>query len=122
MANLMSRTLLPSTRDTRLLLVKWVIALLVPLLVFTFAWSGEAAVNEILLGFFMRTSQIGSRYDFSTLIGASIFFLLLYGALAALTGYAVAADSGKQNPILLWISMRSEEHTSELQSPDHRVC
>lgn len=105
MATLMSRTLLPSARDTRLLVVKWVIALLVPLLVFTFAWSGEAAVNEILLGFFMRTSQIGSRYEFSTLIGASIFFVLLYGSLAALTGYAVAADSGKQNPILLWISM-----------------
>src|SRR5258708_38807086 len=105
MANLMSRTLLPSTRDTRLLLVKWVIALLVPLLVFTFAWSGEAAVNEILLGFFMRTSQSGGRYDFSTLIGASIFFLLLYGAPAALTVYAGAAHRGKQDPILWWISM-----------------
>lgn len=105
MATLMSKTLLPPVRDTRLLVVKWVVALLLPLLIFTFVWSGEEAANQILLGFFMRDSAIGSRYDFSTLIGASIFLVLLYVVLAALAGYATAADSGKQRPFLLWVSM-----------------
>src|SRR5260370_33855060 len=105
MATLISRTLLPSARNTRLLLVKWVVALLVPLLVFTFAWNGEVAINQILIGFFIRTSAIGSRYDFSTLIGAPLFLMLLYAGLTALVGYAVAADSGEQNPLLLLTSM-----------------
>lgn len=105
MATLISRTLLPSTRDARLLIVKWVVALLVPLLVFTFAWTGEAAINQILVGFFLPTSRLGSLYDFPTLVGATLFFLLFYTALTALVGYAVAADSGKQNPLMLWMSM-----------------
>lgn len=105
MATLISRTLLPSVRDTRLLVAKWVIALLVPLLVFTFAWNGEAAINQILVGFFLHASSLGSRYDFLTLIGAGLFLLLFYMVLTALVGYAVAADSGKQSPLVLWISM-----------------
>jgi branched-chain amino acid transport system permease protein len=105
MATWISSTLLPSTREPRLLVVKWVIALLTPLLVFTFAWNGEAAVNQILVGFFIRSSALGSRYDLPTLIGASLFFVVFYAALTALVGYAVAADSGKQNPSILWLSM-----------------
>lgn len=105
MATWISSTLLPSAREPRLLVVKWVIALLTPLLVFTFAWNGEAAINQILVGFFLRNSALGSRYDIPTLIGASLFFLVFYAALTTLLGYAVAADSGKQNPGVLWISM-----------------
>jgi ABC-type branched-subunit amino acid transport system permease subunit len=105
MATLISRTLLPTARDTRLLVMKWVIALLVPLLIFTFVWNGETMINQILIGFFIRSSTLGSRYDIPTLIGASIFFILLYAGLTALVGYAVAADSGKQNPFALWMSM-----------------
>ncbi|HEY0755848.1 MAG TPA: branched-chain amino acid ABC transporter permease [Ktedonobacteraceae bacterium] len=105
MATLMSRTLLPSARDTRLLLVKWVIALLVPLLVFNFIWNGEVATNQVLIGFFVRNSSLGSRYDIPTLIGVTIFLLLFYAALTTLMGYAVAADSGRQNPVVLWLSM-----------------
>lgn len=105
MATLISSTLLPPARATRLLVVKWVIALLIPLIVFTFAWTGEAAVNQILIGFFARNTSIGSSFDIPTLIGATIFIMLLYVALTALAGYAVAADSGKQNPFMLWISM-----------------
>ncbi|MEO7021228.1 MAG: hypothetical protein ABI234_13815 [Ktedonobacteraceae bacterium] len=105
MATLISSTLLPSVRNTRLLLVKWIIALLVPLLTFTFIWNGEVAVNKILIGFFLPTSALNSHYDVSTLIGASLFLVLLYAGLTALAGYAVAADSGKQNPLALWISM-----------------
>jgi len=104
MATLISRTLLPPARDTRLLVAKWVIALLAPLLVFNFVWNGEAAINQILVGFLLPQSAIGF-YDVPTLLGATIFFVLFYAALTALVGYAVAADSGKQNPIVLWISM-----------------
>lgn len=103
MATLISRTLLP--REERRLVVKWVVALLIPLLVFTFVWNGEAAVNQILLGFFVRESTIGSLYDFPTLIGATLFFVFFSIALTALVGYAMAADSGKQPPLFLWISM-----------------
>lgn len=52
MATLISRTLLPTARDTRLLVMKWVIALLVPLLIFTFVWNGETTINQILIGFY----------------------------------------------------------------------
>lgn len=105
MATLISRTLLLPARNIRLLVAKWVIALLAPLLIFTFVWNGEAAINQILLGFFMPHSAVGSLYDIPTLVGATIFFALFYAALTALVGYAVAADSGTQNPITLWISM-----------------
>jgi ABC-type branched-subunit amino acid transport system permease subunit len=105
MATLISRTLLSPERDARRLVVKWVVALLIPLLIFTFVWNGEAAINQILLGFFVRSSTIGSLYDIPTLVGATIFFALFYAALTTFVGYAVAADSGRQKPFLLWISM-----------------
>jgi ABC-type branched-subunit amino acid transport system permease subunit len=103
MATLISRVLLP--REARRLVVKWVVALLIPLLVFTFVWNGAVAVNQILLGFFVRSSVAGSQYDFPTLLGATLFFVLFSIALTALVGYAAAADSGKQQPLFLWISM-----------------
>src|SRR5581483_8162302 len=105
MATLISRTLLSPEREARRLVVKWVVALLIPLLVFTFVWNGEAAINQILIGFFVRSITIGSLYDIPTLIGATIFFVLFYIALTAFVGYAVAADSGKQKALFLWISM-----------------
>jgi ABC-type branched-subunit amino acid transport system permease subunit len=104
-ATLISRRLLPSEHKTRWLIVKWVIALLLPLLVFTFVWNGDSAINQILVGFFLPNSDSGFPSDFLTLIGATVFFVLFYTALTALVGYATAADSGKQNPIVLWISM-----------------
>jgi ABC-type branched-subunit amino acid transport system permease subunit len=105
MATLISRTLLLPARDARRLVIKWVVALLIPLLVFTFVWNGDAAINQILLGFFVRSSAIGSQYDIPTLVGATLFFVLFSIALTALVGYATAADSGKQRPLFLWVSM-----------------
>ena len=99
------RTLLPPARDTRLLILKWVVALLVPLLVFTFVWNGDAANNQILIGLFLHKSTVVASNDFSSLIGAALFLLLLYAVLTAFVGYAVAADSGKQHPLTLWLSM-----------------
>ncbi len=43
-----ANTLVPA-RDTRALLIKWIVGLLVPLAVFTFIWSGEAIINQSLL-------------------------------------------------------------------------
>ena len=105
MATIRSRTLLPAAGETRSLLVKWVIALLIPLLVFTFYWNGEATINQILIGFFAPSNPLSIVTDVPTLAGASIFLLLLYVVLTALAGFAVAADSGRQSPVVLWVSM-----------------
>lgn len=105
----LSATLLPRARDVRLLIAKWVIALLIPLVVFTFVWNGEVTINHILIGFFMPNSAVAVANrvptDLGTLLGATIFLTLLYAALAAIVGYGVAADTGKQNPFMLWITM-----------------
>jgi len=85
--------------ETRSLLVKWVVALLVPILVFTFAWSGEAIVNNVLLGILTPGS---TPYDLSTLIQAAIFIVLFYFAVMALIGYLTAADSGRRTRLALW--------------------
>ena len=53
MATLISRTLLPSARDVRVLVATWVIALLVPLLVFPFFWHVAATIPPLLFFFFI---------------------------------------------------------------------
>src|SRR5881227_3852058 len=60
--------LLPA-HDTRLRLFKWVIALLVPVAIFTFVWSGEEIINNVLLGLFRPGSTV---YDTGSLIQATI--------------------------------------------------
>ncbi|MGZ3616227.1 MAG: hypothetical protein ACXWOL_05110, partial [Ktedonobacteraceae bacterium] len=57
-----ANTLVPA-RDTRALLVKWIVGLLVPIVVFT-VWSGEAIINNALLGVF----GLGGVSDIATLI------------------------------------------------------
>src|SRR5258708_29043850 len=37
-------------------------------------------------------------------------------------GFRTVATNGIDKPVLNVFRMRSEEHTSELQSPDHLVC
>src|SRR5690348_8931003 len=96
-----SRALLPPP-DTRKLLIKWVVGLLVPVLVFTFIWSGEAIINQVLVGFF---TPGGNGFDTPTLVQAAIFIILFYAAVMALTGYLVAADSGRRGTIELWIDL-----------------
>src|SRR5712672_2915513 len=85
--------------ETRSLLIKWVVALLVPILVFTFLWSGEAIVNNVFLGILTPGS---TPYDLSTLIQAAIFILIFYFAVMALIGYLCAADSGRRSMLALW--------------------
>lgn len=96
-----ARMLLPA-RDTRALLVKWVVGLLVPVIVFTFVWSGEAILNNVLLGL---TGAGSTAYDTPTLIQAAIFIVVFYASVMALVGYLVAADSGNRGVIELWIDL-----------------
>lgn len=94
-------TLLPA-RETRSLLLKWTVALLVPLAVFTFVWSGESIVNNTLLGFIAPAS---SNYDMPTLIQLTIFILLLYAVAIAFAAYLVAVDTGRRTMLEVWIDM-----------------
>ncbi len=89
-------------RDVRLLLVKWIVALFVPIAVFTFIWSGEEIINNVFLGL-MNTAS--SNYDTPTLIQAAIFIALFYATIIAFVGYLVAADSGRRRMIEIWIDV-----------------
>src|SRR6266567_4045483 len=84
------------------LLIKWIVALLVPVAVFTFVWSGEAIINNVILGLITPGS---TPYDTPTLIAAAIFILVFYVTVVALAGYLVAADSGRRGMINLWIDI-----------------
>ena len=92
-----SRMLLPA-RDTRMLLIKWVVALLVPVTLFTL-WSGESIINAVIapgsVGLNVPTDPV-SR------IQAAIFVTVFYAAVITLAGYLVAADSGRRSMIELW--------------------
>ncbi len=96
-----SSTLLPE-RDARWLLIKWLVALLVPIAVFTFVWSGEEIINRVLLGLINPAS---SAYDSGSLLQAAIFIVVFYAAVMGLAGYLVAADSGRHGIISLWIDV-----------------
>ncbi len=89
-------------RDTRSLLVKWLVALLVPIIVFTFVWSGEAIINNAILGIFGSTN---SSFDTGTAIQAALFIVLFYATVIALAGYLVAADSGRRGYLDLWLNV-----------------
>jgi len=92
--------LLPA-RDTRKLLIKWIVALLVPLAVFTL-WSGESIINAVIapgsVGLNVPTDPV-SR------IQAAIFVTVFYAAVITLASYLVAADSGRRGMIELWMDV-----------------
>ncbi|QBD78081.1 branched-chain amino acid ABC transporter permease [Ktedonosporobacter rubrisoli] len=96
----LSSRLYPPGREAGALLVKWLVALLVPVVVFTL-WSGEAIINNVLLGFFGESNQ----YDMATLVQAAIFMVAFYAAVIALAGYMTAADSGRRHPAELWVDV-----------------
>ncbi len=85
-----------------MLLIKWIVALLVPLALFTFVWSGEGIVNNVLLGLVFG-QQV--PYASSTFIPAALFIIIFYATLLALVGYLVAADSGRRSMYALWLDM-----------------
>ena len=95
--------LLAPNRQIRVLLIKWVIALLIPVGVFTFVWSGEAIENNVLLGIFAPNTSIFS--DVPSIIEGGIFCAIFYATVIALVGYLVAADDGRRGrygTIELW--------------------
>ena len=77
-----ANTLVPA-RDTRTLLIKWIVGLLVPMAVFTFVWSGESIINNALLGVF----GLGGVSDIATLIQIALFLLIFYATVITLAGY-----------------------------------
>lgn len=89
-------------REMRPLLVKWLVALLVPLLVFTFAWQGDAVINNVLLSFF-NPSAAAVTSDPPKLIQSAIFIAFFYLLVVALAGYLVAADSGRRRSYAVWL-------------------
>jgi len=95
-----ANTLVPA-RDTRTLLIKWIVGLLVPMAVFTFVWSGESIINNALLGVF----GLGGVSDIATLIQIALFLLIFYATVITLAGYLVAADSGLRGMFEVWIDI-----------------
>jgi ABC-type branched-subunit amino acid transport system permease subunit len=95
-----SNMLLPAP-DTRKLLIKWIVALLVPVLVFTL-WSGESIINAVISP---GTASGNVPTDPVSLIEAAIFTVVFYIAVFLLSGYLVAADSGRRSMIELWLDV-----------------
>jgi branched-chain amino acid transport system permease protein len=95
-----ANTLIPA-RDTRVLLIKWIVGLLVPIAVFTFVWSGEAIINNALLGVF----GLGGVPDIAILIQIALFLVIFYATVITLAGYLVAADSGQRGMVELWVDI-----------------
>jgi len=102
MSALISDKVFQPGRETRLILLKWLVALIVPVAVFTFVWSGEEIVNNVMLGVLSPGS---TPYDISTLIQAAIFIIIFYAAIMALAGYFVAADSGRRSISEIWLDI-----------------
>ncbi|HEV2582600.1 MAG TPA: branched-chain amino acid ABC transporter permease [Ktedonobacteraceae bacterium] len=95
-----SNSLLP-TPDTRRLLIKWVVALLAPVIVFTL-WGGESISNAVISP---ATAGGGVPTDTGSLIEAGVFTALFYAVVLLLASYLVAADSGRRGMIELWIDV-----------------
>src|SRR5579859_5428369 len=96
-----SRLLRPE-RDTFMLLLKWMVALFVPVAVFTFLWSGESMANNVLLGMFAPQS---TNFTIATVIQSAIFLVVFYATIIATAGYMVAADSGRRSILALWMDI-----------------
>ena len=96
-----SSNILLATPDTRRLLIKWVVALLVPVVVFTL-WGGESIINAVISP---STASGGVPTDTGSLIGAGIFTVIFYGVIILLAGYLVAADSGRRGMFELWLEI-----------------
>ncbi len=98
---LRSNKLVPDHK-MRSLLVKWAVALLVPLAVFTFVWSGEGIINNVLLGILAPGS---TGLDTPSLVQAAIFISFFYLAVIALAAYLIASDTGRRGMVEVWIDI-----------------
>ncbi len=84
-----------------MLLIRWIVALLVPVIVFTL-WNGESIVNTVVSP---STAANDVPVDPASLILAAIFTIIFYGTVIALTGYFVASDSGRRRTMEIWIDV-----------------
>ncbi len=100
-----SRWLRPED-ETRRLLIRWLVVLLVPVFLFTFLWVGEGIINNILLGIF-DPQDVQQQYmlDPFGIFQASIFIIVFYAGITALAGYLVAADSGRRGTLGIWLDV-----------------
>ncbi|HLG76428.1 MAG TPA: branched-chain amino acid ABC transporter permease [Ktedonobacteraceae bacterium] len=98
MSTSVSSGMLLPTPDTRRLLIKWVVALIVPVVVFTL-WSGESIINAVISP---ATAAGNVPTDPVSLIEAAIFTVVFYIAVLLLAGYLVAADTGRRSIIETW--------------------
>jgi ABC-type branched-subunit amino acid transport system permease subunit len=92
----------PTERTTRLLFVKWIVGLLIPVLAFTL-WNGESILNDTILVLFANVS-----IENLTPVGlalASIFILIFYALALTMAGYFTAADSGRRSMVELWVDV-----------------
>lgn len=94
------RSLLRPERETRFLLFRWLVALLAPLLIFTFIWQGDAVINKIILGFLFPVQAVTAP---DKAIESAIFMVAFYCLLIALAGYLVASDSGRRKTLNIWL-------------------
>jgi ABC-type branched-subunit amino acid transport system permease subunit len=95
-----ANTFVPA-RNTRAILIKWIVGLLVPIAVFTFVWSGEAIINNALLSVF----GLGVVPDIAILVQIALFLVIFYATVITLAGYLVAADSGLRGMIEVWVDI-----------------
>ncbi|HLX39789.1 MAG TPA: branched-chain amino acid ABC transporter permease [Ktedonobacteraceae bacterium] len=93
--------ILPPTPDTRRLLIKWIVALLAPVVVFVL-WGGESIINAVISP---ATAGGGVPTDPGSLIEAAVFTAVFYVVVLLLVSYLVAADSGRRGMIELWIEV-----------------
>jgi ABC-type branched-subunit amino acid transport system permease subunit len=94
----MSSGMLLPAPDTRKLLFKWVVALLIPVVIFTL-WSGESIINAVISP---ATAGGGVPTDPVSLIEAAVFTVVFYITVLLLAGYLVASDTGHRNIIEMW--------------------
>ena len=104
MALSLRRGALIPQREERMLLGRWIIALLVPVALFTFVW-GESIMNNVLLSVFGFIPARQQLYDTPTLLFSTLFMIVFYGTVIALTGYLAAADSGRRSNIAIWLDV-----------------
>lgn len=89
------------TGNTRNLLLKWIIALIVPVLVFTF-WAGEAIINTVV---WPATAPNSVPTGTWALVQSAIFAAIVYLGVIALAGYLVAVDSGRSKFWRTWLDV-----------------
>lgn len=92
-------------RDTRPFLIKWGVALLVPVLIYTFLWQGDSVINGAFLGLLYPNNPTFAVMPVDRLVQALVFSVVLYLVVMACGGYLVAVDSGRRKSVEVWVDV-----------------